>query len=399
MKVKIYPILSSLHTDFVSKTTADLLNELKDENIEIELVKDIPSLYLDANLSLILVQSGGSENLFLENFSKFKAPYYFLTYGSNNSLAASLEILAFLKKYNLDGEILHGNSSYLKSRINELVNKENYTVKSNNRLGVIGLPSDWLISSNVDYKLVQEKFDISLIDISIAEVEEEYFKIGDDFKIEEKFKSSFDNIELRKAYRFYLALSNIISKYKLYGFTIRCFDLLNKLKTTACLGLSLFNSKKIVATCEGDIPSLISMYIARKLLNLESFQANPSQIDLSNNQILLAHCTLPLNMCKTYKFDTHFESQIGLGIHGELDLDDVTIFRINSNLSKYFVTEGKIVKNLYKSNLCRTQILVDATNLNKLLTYPLGNHLIVIYKKHKDELEKYFASKNMTAVI
>ena len=38
------------------------------------------------------------------------------------------------------------------------------------RLGVIGKPSDWLISSDVDYKRVKETFDIELIDIDIKEL-------------------------------------------------------------------------------------------------------------------------------------------------------------------------------------------------------------------------------------
>ena len=37
------------------------------------------------------------------------------------------------------------------------------------KLGVIGKPSDWLIASDVDYKKVNELFDIELVDIDIKE--------------------------------------------------------------------------------------------------------------------------------------------------------------------------------------------------------------------------------------
>ena len=38
------------------------------------------------------------------------------------------------------------------------------------KLGVIGKPSDWLIASDVDYKKVNELFDIELVDIDIKEL-------------------------------------------------------------------------------------------------------------------------------------------------------------------------------------------------------------------------------------
>lgn len=52
----------------------------------------------DCDLKLIFVQTGGSEGLFLENLKVLKEPYYILTNGGNNSLAASLEILTYLNQ-------------------------------------------------------------------------------------------------------------------------------------------------------------------------------------------------------------------------------------------------------------------------------------------------------------
>ena len=121
MKVNIFPIVSALHEQSrINEETQILLNELiNNSNHEFNIV-DLAELY-NADLSLILIQSGGSEGLFLSNFAKLKEPYYLLTYGHNNSLAASLEILSYIKDHNLDGEVLHGDTSYLSNRINELL--------------------------------------------------------------------------------------------------------------------------------------------------------------------------------------------------------------------------------------------------------------------------------------
>ena len=45
------------------------------------------------------------------------------------------------------GEVLHGDISYIKNRIEKLKDLKEEKIY---KLGVLGVPSDWLISSNVD---------------------------------------------------------------------------------------------------------------------------------------------------------------------------------------------------------------------------------------------------------
>lgn len=91
MKVNVFPLVSSLHNESkINENTERLLSELMGmSDVEFK-ITPIEELY-QCDLPLILIQSGGSEGLFLENFSKLKAPFYLLTYGNNNSLAASLK--------------------------------------------------------------------------------------------------------------------------------------------------------------------------------------------------------------------------------------------------------------------------------------------------------------------
>ena len=187
MKVKIYPIQSQLHNQNVlNESTSALIHSLEDENLSIAIENDASKLYEDSDLVLILVQSGGSENLFIKNFAQFKEPYYLLTYGVNNSLAASLEILAFLKNHNLKGEVLHGDTEYIRSRIKALAPEEPVKKGSAN-LGLIGRSSDWLISSDVNPKTALEKFDVNLVYIPIQELVDEYNKL-DSFEIYDSLK-------------------------------------------------------------------------------------------------------------------------------------------------------------------------------------------------------------------
>ena len=379
MKINIYPIVSSLHEETrINEETFKLLNELiTNSNHQFNIV-NIDELY-NADLSLVLVQSGGSEGLFLKQFSKLKEPYYLLTYGNNNSLAASLEILSYLKDNNLKGEVLHGSTDYLNERIDILLSNKD-------RLGVIGKPSDWLIASNVDYDNALKYHNIELVDIDINKVVEYYNGELKEFT----YNFDYDQEEIDKALKLHRVLLKIKEEYNLKGLTIRCFDLLSVLNTTACLSLSLFNKNRITSTCEGDIPSMISMHVLNRLTGQVGFQANPSRIDIKSKKMVLAHCTLPIDMPTSYTLDTHFESGIGVAVKGKLKEEVITIFKLSRNLKDYYVSTGKIIRNLNEDNLCRTQIEIGVDDdIEYFLTRPYGNHHIIIYGDFKEEIKKY----------
>lgn len=381
MKINVFSFVSSLHKeDKINEDTKELLFNLERElDTKINLT-NLDELY-NGDLALILIQSGGSEGEFIKHFKKLKEPYYLLTYGSNNSLAASLEILSFLKDQNLNAEVLHGSVPYIANRIKNLINNDNIP---HTRYGVIGKPSDWLIASKVDYDTALKHLNVELIDIDLQEVIDAY-NCTEAVEVDEKFE--YNEEELKSALKLYQVLKNIKAKYNLNGLTIRCFDLLTTIKTTACLALSLFNKDNIVGTCEGDIPTMMSMHLLNYLFSQPGFQANPSRISVENKTIILAHCTLPLNMVTNYTLDTHFESGIGVAIRGKLKEEKVTIFKFSRDLKNYYVTTGTIIKNLNENNLCRSQIEVKIDdNIEYFLNRPYGNHHVVIYGDHKQKI-------------
>lgn len=385
MKIAVLPIVSRLHDDIrINEDTNKLLSEIQKIG-SFKFVLSNTSNFYDEALSLILVQSGGSEGYFLEMEKVLKEPYYLLTYGSNNSLAASMEILSYLKNKDKKAEILHGSAQYIANRLKEILSQE--IIKPVN-LGVIGKPSDWLISSDVDYKKCLNKLNINLIDIDIDELVKEYLRV-DIRGYEEKTILDFDSKEIDKSKKLSKALEVLSKKYELEGLTIRCFDLLGKIQTTGCLGLSLLNRNKKIGTCEGDIPSMLSMYLLNKITGQSGFQANPSRINTDKNEIVFAHCTLPIDMAESYDVMTHFESGIGVALRGKMKETDITIFKLSSNLKDYYVSEGLITENLEECNLCRTQIVIKLDDVKYFLTSPHGNHHIIVYGKHKDKINKY----------
>jgi hypothetical protein len=100
------------------------------------------------------------------------------------------------------------------------------------------------------------------------------------------------------------------------------------------------NRDGIIASCEGDVPGHDHGLFDPQMPWVHAFQANPNWIDPAKNQLTLAHCTLPLDMAESYQFDTHFESGIGVGIHGVMKKGDVTIVKVGSSLNEFYCEEG-----------------------------------------------------------
>ncbi|MBQ3798634.1 MAG: hypothetical protein II842_20540 [Butyrivibrio sp.] len=387
MNIKISGLRSGLnYNDMLNPITGGFISDIEEKLGSKLNMSDIDDYECD--LKLIFIQSGGSENLFLQNLDKLKEPYYLLTNGSNNSLAASLEIMTFITGRGKNGEILHGDVDYIADRIRTLVMTEKLKKSlSETVFGVMGHPSDWLIASVPAYDEVTKKLGVTFNDISLDEVKQEYDRVA--MVNKDLLPGVFDDSEKVKALRVFGAFKTIADKYDLSGFTVRCFDLLKPLATTGCAGLALLNDEGVTAACEGDIAALISMHIVKLLTGQPSFQANPSRIIPADNTMVLAHCTIPLAMTRDQRLDTHFESGTGVAIKGYLREEDVTVFRLSADLKNFFVSDGKIIKNLDEPDLCRTQILVRLEeDVSEILKKPCGNHHIVFYGHHADDIRR-----------
>jgi len=347
------------------------------------------------DLDLIYVRTGGAEGIFKgllpEMLARGMERFYLLTSGKSNSLAASLEILSFLRRQGLKGEVLHGSAAYLQERILTLETVAAARKKlAGTRIGVIGQPSDWLIASQADPTAVMDRIGAKLVEVPMEELLQEIAKApAEQAPAEEKMA---DNV--RKSYpgatQIYHALQVLVKRHELGALTLRCFDLLTAVGNTGCLALASFNADGIPASCEGDVPALLSMMIAQALTGCTGFQANPSRIDVQNGQMLFAHCTVPFNMVENWQYDTHFESGIGVGIHGNLPEGPVTVFKVSGKMDRHFAAEGELLNNQYEDNLCRTQVVLQLKpeDARYFLTDPIGNHHIILPGHCKALLEE-----------
>ena len=393
MNIAVFSLTSALHDEqAVSKMTEDFLGGL---DIEYDWMGGDYAKYGAYPLNLIYVRTGGTEGLFQSLMpsllEKTNQPFYLLASGKSNSLAASMEILSYLRQKGCRGEILHGQTEDLSRRIC-LLEKVQVARKKlrDSRLGIIGKPSDWLIASAADAKAVHEKLGIQLVDIPINRLLETLNTMPS-IPAEESSSNPAIEAALPGAERIYRALKELVKSEKLDGFTLRCFDLLSAVHNTGCLALAKLNAENVVAGCEGDVPAMLSMMMALALTGFTGFQANPASVDVSKGEVLFAHCTIPLNMVTRYEYDTHFESGIGVGIRGFMDEGPVTVFKLSGDLSEFFVAEGELLRCQASPNLCRTQLVVRLDKVEAasyFLTRPIGNHHIILAGRHKKLIEE-----------
>ena len=354
----LYTLCSSLHTE-VSNMPFKVSDTFIEEN------------------QVVAVLTGGTEAQFMELVKSkqidLKRPVYLMVSGYSNSLAAALEILSFIRQRKGIAKIMQhakdtifvddvDTASLTRVPLEKVLHGDKKI-----RLGVIGAPSDWLIASNVDYKEVLKKMNAELVDVPITEV------------------TSLGEVDpgMKGSEAIYARLKEIIAKNQLDGITIRCFDLLKTVKNTGCIAVSKLNDEGIPASCESDIPTLLTMVACKRLTGEPGFMVNPARIQ-PDGQMLLAHCTIPLKMTESHEYTTHFESGIGVAIHGELAEGDYTLVKLAGDMKRLLAVNVTLTRCQYENNLCRTQVWIQSTPIvsQYFLTDPIANHHILIKGHH-----------------
>ena len=407
--MKIIILRSSFQTDeFVRNEYAELLHRLENEcRAEISIigdenVKTQNFASLQTLPDAVMIATGGVENLFKRIWSAIDVEMMcapsrprtvtMIADGRNNSLAAALEILTYLGNHGMEGRIVHGTNDEIISALVETHGRASLQ----GRIGLFGQPSDWLIASGVDRDFLHQRYGIETIDIDLQRLidgiktvsQSEAEKVAQTMVKRAKAIKEPSDADMLEAAKAYLAIKRICQEERLDAMTIRCFDIVKACGTTSCLALALLNDEGIVAGCEGDMQTLMSMYLAKRLCGVVAFMANPSQ--LTDKTSMLAHCTIPLTMCDETTIRSHFESSIGVAIQGLLPLTDYTLFKWGGpQLDRYFVTEAQAVETPYSNHFCRTQITLNVNLKPYLLQHSIGNHHVIIRGRHAEEIRKF----------
>ena len=391
---------------FVKREYDGLLNFLaSDFDAQIDFIDNLESLPGSSKYEDFIIATGGVENIFLDLLKRnlVGSSATLVADGRFNSLAASMEILTFLNNNNITAAIAYGSNEEISARLKETPHVD-IAYKhcdsaalslSGDKIAVFGEPSDWLIASNVDKVFLKQKFNIDFVDIPLDTLFRRFSLIDDNMV--EFLATDFQAVtsrgetterDLLDSLKIYLAINQICQENNCTCATVRCFSIIEKLKATGCLALALLNDEGIDAACEGDLQSLLSMILVRRVTGMPSFMANPSAMSKDNHTTTFAHCTVPTTMCRRYGFRSHFESQCGLAVAGEFSPSEVyTIFKWGGEkLDRFFVEEAVSVVAPSNENLCRSQLTLNFYNPEYMLNNPIGNHHIILKGAFADKL-------------
>jgi L-fucose isomerase-like protein len=361
---------------------------------------------------LVFVATGGTEQIVLDLLAvraerMSGEPVLLVAHPANNSLPASLEHLARVQQDGMRGRILYlrgaddiGGLAHIEAALRDVAVRRQL---QSTRLGLIGPASDWLVASMPAPATVRSAWGPEVVPIPIAELEARYRSVSAD-AIEPAVAllraGVADIVEpdapgLEDSARMYAAMRDLVAEHELDALTLRCFDLLLSDKTTGCFALSALTDAGVISGCESDLVSTVGLLWTRLLLGETPWMANPSQLDVEANSLVLAHCTVPRGLVENVRMRSHCESGLGVGIQGDLALGPVTLLRIGGKLmDRLWVAEGEITATGDNENLCRTQahITLSRGHVTELLHAPLGNHTILVLGHHADRLVEWFES-------
>jgi len=348
-------------------------------------------------LAFIFVQTGGVENEVIRRYRSRRqqgktGPLLLIAHAAHNSLPAALEILAQVQQEGGAGRIYLLRAPDDAATLAD-VQQTARCLDANrrlaeDRLGLIGASSDWLVASSHRPETVANRFGLKMVPLAVDELRAHVARdpapaAGPEYAVWERARAAegVTREAFARAVGVYRGLKALAESYRLGAVTVRCFDLVTQDGTTGCLALARLADEGITAGCEGDVPAAILLRWLWHLTGKAGWMANPSDLDVRKGEILLAHCTVPLGLVGEHRLKTHFESGLGVGIDGTFLPGPVTLLRLGgAELDRWWGAEGTLLESRHEGDLCRTQVRVriPPAAAGQLLEAPLGNHVVLV---------------------
>lgn len=271
--------------------------------------------------------------------------------------------------------------------------------------------------------LIKKYFGSSLVYAGSRELLAHYNEIADAHVQEEFDKAIHSAAEIKeppeddifKAVKMYLAIKSLMNQKNANGFTVDCLSYIREktMPISPCFAISKSNDEGMVAGCEADVESVLTIAICHYLTGKPGFQADPV-IDRRKNQVIFAHCTAPTRMgidtCYPCRFRTHNESLSDVGLEIEMKTNEpVTILKligtgtitymglpqipVQNTFETYHILthEATTVEHDYTGSPwgCRTKLAIELRpdELEKFENNFFGFHRVIVYGSYQKKLK------------
>lgn len=167
---------------------------------------------------------------------------------------------------------------------------------------------------------------------------------------------------------------------------IQCFPYLMRAGVTPCLAVALLNARGRVVACEGDLSAAFAMLLSKRLTGYSGWVANAVYRD--GAKAVFAHCTISLDMVKSWRLMPHFESGYPMALAGELAHSAYTVVSLSPRLDTIAVGRVEAEKSgNYLKDACRTQAFVKFSREVELERAAPANHHVFMPGDHVEEVE------------
>jgi L-fucose isomerase-like protein len=314
---------------------------------------------------------------------------------SRNALPAIMDCWAHLKNRDVPVERVYDAKSMQEQLQMMNIMKE----ITNTRLLIIGYTQQWVVSTSVDERWLEDRFGIQSVHIGLEELFAEYGDIPRDAAAVRHFAEEYMAAatacvepaveQIEDAYRLYLALKKLMERYRANALAISCFSLVKQLKVTSCLALSLLNDEPgVVAACEGDMDAAISMVVGKVVSGLPVFMGNP--VYHIDDTLDIVHCTAPrrLGGDQAAKFTVRSHHETGLSMAQRIELPPIgkaTLFRIGNEFSEATLFTADFIDNP-DEDTCRTQFRFRIDSSERRIEQSLGCHHMVLFGDYEEQI-------------
>jgi L-fucose isomerase-like protein len=312
--------------------------------------------------TLPFVLTGGTEAQILAQWNSDE-PLFLIAHPNQNSLPSSLEALARVGQLGGRGRILYlggpDDAEGLAALAEAVHDLDVHRHLRDKTIGVVGPPSDWLVASMPDPAVLKATWGPTAVPIGLDRLYRVY--TTEPAVAPLPYGETRVTIgEIGKADGIYEGLQDLVAGEHLDALSLRCFDVIGDIDTTGCLALARLNDEGIIAGCEGDLVSTVTMMWLRELVGEVAWMANPSRANPVDDTLWLAHCTVPPSLVSNLRLDTHYESDRGVGMHGEFAPGPITVVRVGGNdMERLWLAEGEILHPGDEPDLCRTQVEIS----------------------------------------
>jgi len=162
----------------------------------------------------------------------------------------------------------------------------------------------------------------------------------------------------------------------------------------------------IIAGCEGDIDTTLTMLISYYLTNKPVWLANICSIDLVKNTLMFAHCTIATKLLEDgskVTLRSHFELGKGVSIQWVLKPGQkVTIARLGGpKMDRMVIATGTIYRSdMGYEHMCRTQVEVRLDGkAESFINNLLGNHVAIVKGDISSKLQDFCDKLEINAIF